>query len=156
VGLEERTGDLFAASDVQGLAHGCNCKGVMGKGISVEFRRRWPAMFEEYKRCCAEGSFTLGDVFVWNAGDRTIFNLATQRTWRTKAEPWAIEKSVAKMVEIAETAGLDAVGLPRIGAGLGGLPWKAVERILGAIAEKSPVRLVVFTLPDLGPGQQNA
>ena len=122
----------------------------MGKGIATEFRRRWPGMYAEYKRRCTDGSFGLGDVFTWDAEDRVIFNLGTQRTWRTKAELSAIHRSVREMLRQAETRGLPAVGLPRIGAGLGGLDWPAVEQTLKTAADEFPVRLIVFELPALG------
>lgn len=119
----------------------------MGKGIAVEFRRRWPDMYAEYKRRCTDGSFRLGDVFTWEAADRVVFNLGTQRTWRTKAELPAIERSVRTMLADAESRSLPAVGIPKIGAGLGGLDWPSVEQKLREAAAESPVRLVVFEFP---------
>lgn len=143
--VEFRVGDLFAA-DLPTIGHGCNCAGAMGRGIAVEFRRRWPEMYAEYERRCADGSFTLGEVFAWDAGDRVVFNLATQRTWRTKAELWAIDAAVRKMIAWAESHGVAAIGLPRIGSGLGGLDWPEVARTLEAAAASSDVRLVVFEM----------
>jgi O-acetyl-ADP-ribose deacetylase (regulator of RNase III) len=140
---EERVGDLFEAGH-PGVGHGCNCAGAMGKGIAVEFRRRWPEMFEEYKRRCEDGSFALGDVFMWEAADRVVFNLGTQETWPTRAELWAIEAAVAKMLALAEEAGLDSVGLPRLGAGLGGLSWPEVAAVIEPVAAQSPVSVVVY------------
>jgi O-acetyl-ADP-ribose deacetylase (regulator of RNase III) len=121
----------------------------MGRGIAAEFRRRWPPMYAEYKRRCVEGSFKLGDVFAWEAEDRIIFNLGTQQTWRTKAELWAIDASLRKMITWAEFRDLPTIGLPRIGAGLGGLDWSAVDRTLEAAAAGSPVQIVVFELPQV-------
>lgn len=144
--VEFRVGDLFAA-DLPAIGHGCNCAGAMGRGIAVEFRRRWPEMYAEYKRRCGDGSFTLGEIFAWDAGDRVVFNLATQRTWRTKAELWAIDAAVRKMIAWAESQGVAVIGLPRIGSGLGGLDWPEVARTLEAAADGSDVRLVVFELP---------
>jgi O-acetyl-ADP-ribose deacetylase (regulator of RNase III) len=144
--IEFRVGDLFAA-DLPAIGHGCNCAGAMGRGIAVEFRRRWPEMFAEYKRRCAAGSFTLGEAFAWDAGDRVIFNLGTQQTWRAKAELWAVDAAVRKMIAWAESHAVPAIGLPRIGAGLGGLDWAVVARALEAASAGSGVRLVVFELP---------
>lgn len=148
--IEFRTGDLFN-SGLPGIGHGCNCAGAMGKGIAVEFRRRWPDMYAEYKRRCTDGSFLPGDVFTWEATERVVFNLGTQRTWRTKAELPAIEQSVRTMLADAESRGLPAVGIPRIGAGLGGLNWPSVEQKLREVADESPVQLVVFEFRP--PGQ---
>jgi O-acetyl-ADP-ribose deacetylase (regulator of RNase III) len=126
------------------LGHGCNCAGAMGKGIAVEFRRRWPGMFEEYKRRCEDGSFSLGEVFMWEAPERVVFNLGTQETWRTRAELWAIEAAVTKMLALAEEADIDSVGLPRLGAGLGGLSWPQVAAVIEPVAAQSPVSVVVY------------
>ena len=41
-------GDLFE-SRAQTLVNTVNCVGVMGKGVAEQFKRRYPAMFEDYK-----------------------------------------------------------------------------------------------------------
>src|SRR5262245_30745605 len=64
----------------QALAHGCNCQGSMGAGIAKGFRDRYPAMYEEYRRCKAEyRRFNLGDAWLWKSDGRPwVFNLGTQ------------------------------------------------------------------------------
>jgi len=137
-------GDLFGASGLDALAHGCNCAGAMGKGIAVEFRKRFPEMYAEYKERCARGQFNLGDVFTWTQGSITVFNLGTQRTWRTKADLTAVKMALEAMIQLAEQAGIQRVGLPRIGAGLGGLAWPDVRSELVALGDSTSVELVVF------------
>lgn len=137
-------GDLFRQDGLRALAHGCNCAGAMGKGIALEFRSRFPKMYAEYKRRCAEGRFGLGDVFTWSEGGVTVFNLGTQKTWRTKAEVQAIQAAVTKMIQEAEAMGITQVALPRIGAGLGGLPWEPVRALLLRLGEDTSVHLLVF------------
>ena len=83
-------GDLFLNKyNAQAFAHGCNCVGSMGAGIAVEFKQRYPEMFEEYhRRCKAQPrEFNPGDVFLWKAEDKPwVFNLATQEnTWTSRA-----------------------------------------------------------------------
>jgi O-acetyl-ADP-ribose deacetylase (regulator of RNase III) len=128
----ETTGDVFAGPE-PALAHGCNCAGAMGRGIALEFRTRWPDMYEEYRRLCMLGTFNPGDIFVWTASDRLIFTLGTQRSWRTKASPQAIAESTAKMVEYSNRHGIRAIGMPRIAAGLGGLDWGQVRTMLDEV-----------------------
>lgn len=137
-------GDLFGASGLDALAHGCNCAGAMGKGIAVEFRKRFPEMYAEYKERCVRGRFNLGDVFAWTHEPITVFNLGTQKTWRTKADLTAVKTSLKAMIQLAEQAGVRRVGLPRIGAGLGGLAWQDVRSVLVALGESTSVELVVF------------
>ena len=137
-------GDLFATDDVRAYGHGCNCAGAMGAGIAIEFKRRYPRMFDEYAARCADGRFGLGDVFMWTEGNETVFNLGTQEHWRKKAQIPALAKSLRKMVELASHAGIERVGLPRIGAGLGGLDWMRVKRVLEEVGAETKVTLVVF------------
>jgi len=137
-------GDIFAAEGITAYAHGCNCAGAMGAGIAIEFKRRWPAMFEEYAARCADGRFGLGDVFVWTEGATTVFNLGTQAHWRKKAQLPALAKALRKMTELATHAGIERIGLPRIGAGLGGLDWMRVKRVMGEVGAETKVTLTVF------------
>ena len=137
-------GDLFATDDVRAYGHGCNCAGAMGAGIAIEFKRRYPRMFDEYAARCADGRFGLGDVFMWTEGNETVFNLGTQEHWRKKAQIPALAKSLRKMVELASHAGIERVALPRIGAGLGGLDWMRVKRVLEEVGAETKVTLVVF------------
>lgn len=137
-------GDLFQDPSLDALAHGCNCAGAMGKGIAVVFRSRFPKMYAEYRKLCSEGRFCLGDVFSWREGAVTVFNLATQKSWRTRAELSAVEAALGSMVRLAERAGVRRIGLPRIGAGLGGLQWPDVRSLLARLGENTAVELVVF------------
>jgi O-acetyl-ADP-ribose deacetylase (regulator of RNase III) len=102
----------------------------MGAGIAVQFKKRWPAMYQEYKRRCADGRFNPGDVFVWEADDQVILNLGTEKHWRTGATLDFIERSVRNLLVVCEAERIDAVGMPRIGAGYGGLAWPDVEATL--------------------------
>jgi|SRR5882672_770761 len=137
-------GDIFASEDIRAYAHGCNCAGAMGAGIAIEFKRRWPRMYAEYAARCADGRFGLGDVFVWSEGERTIYSLGTQEHWRKKAQIPALTKALAKMLDLATHAGIERVGLPRIGAGLGGLDWTRVKKVITEAGAETKVTMVVF------------
>jgi len=137
-------GDLFNTPEVRAYAHGCNCAGAMDAGVSVAFKKRWPRMFEEYRLRCADGRFHLGDVFVWTEGDETVYSLAIQEHWKQKSKLPAFTKALRKMVELAAHAGIERIGLPRIGAGLGGLDWPRVKKVLTEVGAETPVTLVAF------------
>jgi O-acetyl-ADP-ribose deacetylase (regulator of RNase III) len=125
--IEEREGDLFETS-ARALAHGCNCAGAMGRGIAVEFRKRWPDMFSRYRELCEGGRFKPGDLFVWTSEDRIIYNLGTQRTWRTKASPEAIALAVQEMVDHARQHDIGSIAMPKIGAGSEAWPGLTCEQ----------------------------
>ena len=49
--IEFRKGNIF---DFEGqtIVNPINCVGVMGAGLALQFRRRYPGMFEQYKIFC--------------------------------------------------------------------------------------------------------
>ncbi|MDB9005713.1 macro domain-containing protein [Parabacteroides distasonis] len=127
-------GDIFNLNGVHSYAHGCNCAGAMGKGIALQFRERYPKMYAEYKKLCQQGKFNPGDVFDYDYGEGHIYNLGTQKTWRTKAEVPYIRESLDKMLKLAQSAGVKSIALPTVGAGLGGLSWDLVKALIEDVA----------------------
>lgn len=131
-------GDIFALDGVNNFAHGCNCSGAMGKGIAIQFRERWPEMYQQYRLLCAKGQFRPGDVFPYAFSTGYVFNLATQASWRSRATLPAIAASVNSMLEFATKHELSTIALPRIGAGLGGLVWEDVKVVIERSASVFP------------------
>ena len=131
-------GDIFALPDVHCYAHGCNCAGAMGKGIALQFRRKYPDMYLQYKKLCKDGAFKLGDIFEYRLNDECVYNLGTQKDWKTKATLDALRISVWKMLESATKQNITAIAMPKIGAGLGGLVWEDVKYVLEAAALHFP------------------
>lgn len=147
--LEYRKGDLFASTDLDGIAHGCNTLGAMGAGIAVLFKKRWPDMYNSYKQLCSAKQLFPGDVFPYrDSNDFTVYNLMTQDYMElpdpTGKKPMvcfiqpatlpAIGTSFLKMLIIADGT---RIGIPKIGTGLGGLEWDDVEKVLLDCLQKS-------------------
>lgn len=131
-------GNIFNLQNIQNYAHGCNCAGVMGKGIALQFKERFPKMFITYQQLCKEGLFSLGDIFTYNYDNGTVFNLGTQTSWKTKADINAIESSLIKMLSYAQQNNILKIALPKIGAGLGGLNWDDVKFVIEKTAKDYP------------------
>jgi O-acetyl-ADP-ribose deacetylase (regulator of RNase III) len=141
------TGDLFECG-IRAVAHGVNCQGSMGAGIAVQFRQRYPEMFESYRqRCRKPGGMIPGDVMPWKHQGGYVFNLATQDRPGADARPWMIAAAVGRMITEAHHDFLiTEVAMPLVGCGIGGL---APADLLAALAPywHAPVNLVVVTLP---------
>lgn len=146
--LEHRTGDLFAQTDLDAIGHGCNTMGKMGGGIAVLFRRYYPDMFTEYRRLCLSGDLSVGGMFAWEtAKGKWIYNLASQQRTGRDARIEAIEASLDLALVHATEHGVTSIGLPRIGAGIGGLRWPDVQAAITEVAAPSPVRVVLVSQP---------
>lgn len=146
--VRDVTGDLFRVP-AQALGHGVNLHGVMGAGIAVQFRVRWPQMYAQYRDECHSGRLTLGGVFPWR-DERTgtvVYNLATQPRPGRYATLDAVRSAVAVMVTHAERVGIQSVALPQIGCGLGGLAWADVRAAIDDAAGPSPVQVLAVTMP---------
>lgn len=151
-----RTGDLFT-QDLPALAHGVNLRGVMGAGVAKTFRDRCPGLYDAYRERCRSGQFTLGGVYVYRPPvGPIVYNLATQDRPGPHADLSAIRAAVTVMAQLAETDGIPAIGLPRIGAGIGGLHWPDVADVIHDVAGRSPVQLVVVSLPARSEGAPTA
>lgn len=137
-------GNIFKLDSIYNYAHGCNCAGAMGKGIALQFKERFPLMYQEYKELCKTGQFSLGDVFLYEYQNGYIFNLGTQKTWKTKADIQAIQNGIAKMLSIASEKNVRQIALPAIGSGLGGLNFASV----GATHHESPRHGLLTSRPN--------
>jgi O-acetyl-ADP-ribose deacetylase (regulator of RNase III) len=124
--------------------------GIDGAGIARGFRDRYPRMFDEYRsRCKAKPRlFNLGDVWLWKDERRPwVFNLGTQEAyWHARASYEAIEESLVKMRALADEEGIDRIGVPRLGAGYGGLSWKKVRLIIERVFGDWPGTLIVYDI----------
>lgn len=144
-------GNLFWSTfSFDAIGHGCNAEGVMGAGIAVEFKRRWPKMFEFYRKVCKNGTLKAGELLEYKAtlNDKpiVIYNLMTQKTIREGATLKYIQEAFEMMIERAEENGIKSIGIPRIGAGLGGLRWEDIEKIIEDCLKSSDIQITVVTL----------
>lgn len=154
MGYREVTGDLFEL-DLPALGHGCNPAGVMGAGIAVQFRKRWPDMYAAYKSLCEREKLPGGYVMSYMTAQPDhpvrapfmIYNMITHGIGvGTNLD--AIGTAVRSSLEHAEWWGIRHIGVPRIGTGIGGLDWADVQPVLEKAGNDSPVELVVATLPE--------
>ena len=49
------SGDLLKQHDVDAIVNTVNCVGVIGKGIALQFKKKWPQNFKAYAAACKAG-----------------------------------------------------------------------------------------------------
>jgi len=123
-------GDLFA-DDANVLVCPVNTGGVMGKGLALEFRRRFPWCEAQYKDYCEHALLRPGDFYLDRNGGRPVIGMAaTKRHW---ANPSQIEWIGAICERIKEQVSffmIPSLAIPALGCGLGGLAWGDVLPIM--------------------------
>src|SRR5262245_65870962 len=79
------TGDLLEER-VDAIVNTVNTVGVMGKGIALQFKRKWPANAKAYEVACKHHEVVPGKMFVFDNGGlvepKFIINFPTKRHWR--------------------------------------------------------------------------
>jgi O-acetyl-ADP-ribose deacetylase (regulator of RNase III) len=131
--LEFTQGDIFDA-DADIRVNTVNCVGVMGAGVALAFKQRYPEMFKEYQRECKDGRVKPGRMHVWKSlsGD-CIVNFPTKRDWREPSRYEDIDAGLDDLRGYLDTVGPLKVTLPALGCGHGGLDW---ARVSGMIRDK--------------------
>ena len=115
-------GKTIFDSNAQTLVNTINCVGVMGKGIALEFKNKYPAMFDKYKSFCDKGVFKPGVLWIYKAEDgKWILNFPTKVDWRNPSEMSYIEAGLQKFVEIWKEKNITSIAFPLLGCSNGGL-----------------------------------
>lgn len=140
-------GDLLAA-DVDALVNAVNTVGVMGKGIALAFKTRFPANYEAYAAACQRGEVVTGRMFVTDTqallGPRWIVNFPTKQHWRDPSRLEWVQTGLQDLRRFLLAQGVQSVALPALGAGLGGLSWPAVRAEMEAALADLPVDIRVY------------
>jgi len=125
----EYRGNLFA-SNAQCLVNTVNCVGVMGKGVALEFRRRFPGMFEEYRRICQTRALRPGQIWPYRKGQPWVLNFAVKDDWKHPSRIEWVESCVAKFVSSYQQLEIRSVAMPWLGAMNGRLEWNQVHSLI--------------------------
>jgi len=123
-------GDIFG-SRCATLINTVNCVGVMGKGVALEFKKRYPEMFADYLSRCARKEVRLGEPYHWSdLAGASIINFPTKDHWRSPSRYSDIEKGLDCLVSHLPDWRVDSVALPPLGCGNGGLEWTQVGPLI--------------------------
>lgn len=139
-----KIGNIFESKS-QTIVNTVNCVGVMGKGIAAEFKKRYPAMFREYKSLCNAGKVKLGEPYLYR--DLTsvgILNFPTKGHWRSASRIQDIEDGLDYFVEHYEEWGIESVAFPPLGCGNGGLKWDDVGRLMYQKLSPLPIEIELY------------
>lgn len=98
-----------------------NIVGVMGKGLALQFKKKFPKYFRTYKLLCDNRRLEMGSVHI-DTSDK-IISFPTKDHWSNKSEIINIENALKDLKNKAETLGIERIFMPQIGSGLGGLDF---------------------------------
>ncbi len=119
-------GDLFD-SEAQTLVNAVNCAGVMGKGIALTFKRRFPDMFADYAARCQRGEVRLGEPYLYRGASLPwVLNFPTKRHWRSVSQLEDIITGLSYLKAHYRVWEITSLAFPALGCGAGQLSWDVV------------------------------
>ena len=135
--------------DIDAIVNTVNCVGVMGKGIALQFRNKWPENNRAYEAACKAKEVRLGRMFVFDSGGLVkpnyIINFPTKDHWRGKSSLESIREGLRDLVAQVKRLRIRSIGVPPLGCGNGGLEWSEVRPLIeGAFAELPDVEVRLF------------
>ncbi|MEV4080797.1 macro domain-containing protein [Nonomuraea fuscirosea] len=119
------SGDLLASA-AQTLVNTVNCVGIMGKGIALAFKQRYPDMFDDYVKRCSRGEVQLGRPYLYQADDHLIVNFPTKRHWRASSRFDDIVAGLDYLERHYREWGITSIAVPPLGCGNGQLEWEVI------------------------------
>lgn len=140
-------------SDADILVHQTNCMGIMGSGVALALKLRYPEIFPPYKQLCSQkGSKLLGttQVIVTESG-KVIANLFGQdrinRTWYLGGQVTnlaAVENGMCEVIAYAKQHGISKIALPyKMGAVRGGARWEDVLAIIEKVCQDVEIEVEI-------------
>jgi O-acetyl-ADP-ribose deacetylase (regulator of RNase III) len=143
-------GNLFD-SQAEALVNAVNTVGVMGRGVALEFKNRFPENYRAYRATCKSEELIVGKMFTFELNRETqleqprwIINFPTKQHWRNPSKLEFVRDGLEDFVCVIEANNIRSVALPALGCGTGGLEWKTVRLLLEASLE--PLDHVAFEI----------
>ena len=147
--IESAHGNLLKAP-AEALVNTVNTVGVMGKGIALQFKNAFPAMYKVYEDAAKAGEVRLGQMHVYDRGGigdgaRWIINFPTKGHWKAKSRLADIQSGLDDLVATVTRLGIRSIAVPPLGCGHGGLDWAQVRPLIErAFARVPDVQVLLY------------
>jgi len=142
-------GNLFT-SQAQALVNTVNTVGVMGAGVALEFRLRYPDMNEKYVELCKQKQIQIGKLWIYKAADRWIINFPTKEDWKDDSKIEYLEDGLQKFVDTYKEKGITSVAFPVLGSRHGNIPENESIKVMESYLSRIDIPVEIYRYdPDL-------
>ncbi len=117
--------------EVDAIVNTVNCLGVMGAGIALEFKLRYPLMYNDYVLKCNEKMINVGKVDYYK-GDYSeiIINFPTKWHFKYPSKMKWVEDGLKDFIKTYKKYDVKSVAFPKLGTNNGGLEWNSVKLLM--------------------------
>lgn len=146
--FKEEKRDLFSVPEDYYLAHCISADFGMGKGIVVEFNKRFNMknkLIQKYPNYLSIWDSSYEEDIPCILQDK-VFNLITKRNYWNKPTYSSLENSLIAMKCLAEINNISKIAMPIIGCGLDRLQWNKVKEIIQSVFEDTNIEILVCSI----------
>lgn len=145
-------GNIFN-SKTQTIVNTINCVGVMGKGIALVFKLRYPEMFEKYKEFCQSKMIGIGKLWLYKSENtpQWVLNFPTKFHWKYPSKMEYLEAGLQKFVDSYKEKGITSIAFPLLGTHNGGLDKIEVLDLMHKYLEQCDIPIEIYEYDPLAP-----
>lgn len=122
--------------DAQTIANTVNCVGIMGAGLALECKLRFPEMYEDYVERCKQKEVQIGKPYIYRSyGSPWILNFPTKYHWKYPSKIAWIEQGLEYFVATYKQNEVISIAFPKPGCSHGGLDWDDVKVVMASYLE---------------------
>lgn len=116
-----KRGNLFESS-AQCYVIPVNMEGVMGAGLALYAKKRFPGLFDSYREDCFNGILSVRGFTLFDIGNnKKIILFPTKTTWKKPSDIRLIIRNLILFKQNCAKYKIESCAFPLIGCGLGGL-----------------------------------
>lgn len=138
-------GNIFD-SECQTIVNAVNCVGVMGKGLALEFKQRYPEMYNEYKSKCQSKTIDIGKLHLYknNQYDKWILNFPTKTHWKYPSKIEYIKSGLDCFIKNYTDWEITSIAFPLLGTGNGQLEKNNVLELMVPSLNTLDIRVEIY------------
>lgn len=124
------SGNIFDAP-TEAITNPVNCVGVMGAGLALAFKKRFPDAYTSYVRACNANLLRPGLVHIYTlpqgSSHKYIVHFPTKAHYLDTSSLPDICDTLRDLTGVIKVRGIKSIAVPALGCGLGGLNWADVK-----------------------------
>ena len=122
-------GNIFS-SGAEAIVITVNCEGVMGTGIALDAKNRWPEIYNSYSEKCKLNEFHIGDIMWTHSESKRVALFPSKRLWRAPSKLSYLEDGLDTLRTDIIRRSIKSIALPHLGCSNGGLTWSEVKPLI--------------------------
>lgn len=143
--IQKDSENIFNDIQRDALVNTINCVGVMGKGIALEYKKRYPKMFKQYQQACNDRKIEIGKMWCFHTPTNLIINFPTKDHWKNPSKYEWIELGLIDLKKVIQEKKIKRIRIPALGCSNGKLSFTKVLTLMEIhLKELVDVQILVY------------